>query len=108
MVKMKGNAAYDCDLNDKQHMIQLVRELNRNPRVIDELCEEGERLSGDGNNVLRAAWQQDVIERLSLIKHTVIQLSRIQSVLYVFSVDGNCWRSYGYTIARLHHYLLGS
>ena len=66
MMKMTANTVFDCELNDKQHaeMLQVVRELNRNARAIDDLCAEGDRLLGSTDNLLRAAWHQDVIERL--------------------------------------------
>ena len=49
-------------------MLKLVKELNKNSKAVEELCKHGDKILGTGNNLLRAAWQQDVIERLEYEK----------------------------------------
>jgi len=42
----------------------MLKELNKNSKTVNELCKEGDKVLGSDNNILRAAWQQDVVERL--------------------------------------------
>lgn len=42
-------------------MLKLVKEL---AKAVRELCECGDKILGTENNLLCAAWQQDIIERL--------------------------------------------
>ena len=49
-------------------MLKLVKELNKNSNAVRELCECGDKILGSENNLLRVAWQQDVIERLEYEK----------------------------------------
>lgn len=69
-VKVQSLEPYNCDLSDKQHieMLKLVKELNKNSNAVRELCECGDKILGSENNLLRVAWQQDVIERLEYEK----------------------------------------
>lgn len=61
---------YDRDLDDKQdaEMLKIVKAVNRDSRAIDELCIGGNKVLGSNNNLLRASWQQDVMERLEYEK----------------------------------------
>ena len=65
-VKVQSLEPYNCDLSDKQHieMLKLVKELNKNSNAVRELCECGDKILGNENNLLRVTWQEDVIERL--------------------------------------------
>ena len=47
---------FDCDHKEKQHIQK------NGSKTIEELCMRGEILLE--NNLLRAAWHQDVVERL--------------------------------------------
>ena len=69
-VKVQSLEPFNCDLSDKQHaeMLMLVKELNKNSKAIRELCDDGDKILGTDNNLLRAAWQQDVTERLEYEK----------------------------------------
>lgn len=65
--KLNRLQPFDCDVNDKQHyqLVQLVSSVNKTgSKVIQELIERGEALLGEGNNVLKDSWQQDVLDRL--------------------------------------------
>jgi len=61
---------YKCELSDKQHieMLQMVKELNKNSKAVNELCKQADKVLGSDNNILSAAWQQDVVERLEYEK----------------------------------------
>ena len=63
-------APLDCELSSEQHseMLKLVRELNHHSNAVDDLCAEGDKALGSENNLLRAAWQQDVVDRLEYDK----------------------------------------
>ena len=68
--KVDALKAYDCDLNEKQHseLLRAITAINRDSRAIEQLCSEADKVLGDNNNLLRAAWQQDVTERLQFEK----------------------------------------
>ena len=61
---------YKCELPYKQHveMLQMVKEINKNSKAVNELCKQADKVLRSDNNILRAAWQQDVIERLECEK----------------------------------------
>ena len=63
-VKVQSLEPYNCNLSDKQHieMLKLVKELNKNSNVVRELCECGDKMLSNENNLLRVTWQQDVLE----------------------------------------------
>ena len=66
--KVSALAAYDFNVDDEaQHdeLLKLVRSVNTHgSKAIEELCGRGDKLLGEGRNLLREAWRQDVIERL--------------------------------------------
>lgn len=61
---------YNCVLSDKQHieMLKLVKELKKNSEAVRDLYKQADEGLGAENNLLRAAWEQDVIERLDYEK----------------------------------------
>ena len=58
---------YDCNISDKQHteILQLVSSM-KDSKAVHELIAEGDRILGEGQNALREAWEQDVVERLEI------------------------------------------
>lgn len=69
--KVSALTPFTCDLKDKQHeeLLQLVRLINRKgSKAVEELCLNGDKVLGQDQNLLRLAWQQDVIERLEYDK----------------------------------------
>ena len=66
-VKVSALAAYVFNVDDEaQHdeLLTLVRSVTHGSKAIEELCGRGDKLLGEGRNLLREAWRQDVIERL--------------------------------------------
>lgn len=64
-------ATFNCDFKDKQHaeLLQLVRSIHNNgSRIVEELCNQGDQILGQEQNLLRETWRQDVIERLEYEK----------------------------------------
>lgn len=63
--KLKKLDKYDCNISDKQHteILQLVSSM-KDSKAVHELIAEGDRILGEGQNALREAWEQDVVERL--------------------------------------------
>ena len=60
---------FDCKINDRQHeeLLQLVsgiQSTRKGSASVNQLIYEAEQVLGTDNNVLRDAWQQDVLERL--------------------------------------------
>ena len=65
--KLDALTPFNCELKDKQHseLLELVRSVHKNgSQAIEQLCVEGDKALGEDRNLLRDAWQQDVIERL--------------------------------------------
>ena len=63
--KLKKLDKYDCNISDKQHteILQIVSSM-KDSKAVHELIAEGDRILGEGQNALREAWEQDVVERL--------------------------------------------
>ena len=63
--KLRKLEKYDCIVSDKQHteLLQLVSSM-KDSKAIHELIAEGDRFLGEGENALREAWQQDVVDQL--------------------------------------------
>ena len=61
---------YDCNLKDTQHaeMLKLVASVNKDSHTIEELCGRGDDVLGSDKNLLRAAWKQEVVDRLEYEK----------------------------------------
>ena len=65
--KLNKLQLFECNINDRQHneLIQLVSAIqNKDSATVSQLISEGESMLGADNNILKDAWQQDVIERL--------------------------------------------
>ena len=69
--KLNKLQPFECNINDRQHneLIQLVSAIqNKDSATVNQLISEGESMLGADNNILKDAWQQDVIERLHFEK----------------------------------------
>ena len=69
--KLNKLQLFECNINDRQHneLIQLVSAIqNKDSATVSQLISEGESMLGADNNILKDAWQQDVIERLHFEK----------------------------------------
>lgn len=65
--KLNKLQPFECSINDRQHseLLQVVSAIqNKGSAAVRQLICEGEAMLGADNNVLKDAWQQDVIERL--------------------------------------------
>ena len=63
--------SYDYNLNDKQHneLLQIVKEIQKKgSKSIQELIQKGEQAIRSDGNILKEAWQQDVIEHIEFEK----------------------------------------
>ena len=67
---MDDTTSTSCEFSGKQHaeMMEILRHLSKNSHAVEQLFLEGDKVLGTGNNVLRAAWRQDVTERLQFEK----------------------------------------
>ena len=69
--KLNKLQPFECYINDRQHneLIQLVSAIQiKGSATINQLISEGESMLGADSNILKDAWQQDVIERLHFEK----------------------------------------
>ena len=69
--KLSRLAEFDFDVDEMQHneLLTMVGSVNRSgSKAIEELCSRGDELLGEGKNLLKEAWRQDVIERLEYEK----------------------------------------
>ena len=65
--KLNKLQPFECGINDHQHseLLQVVSAImNKVSAAVNQLICEGEAMLGADNNILKDAWQQDVIERL--------------------------------------------
>ena len=78
------------DLSDKQHseMLKVVRAVNRDSRAINDLCTQEDKVIGSDNNLLRAAWQQDVVERLDYEKDQSMSGMHVYRMIRKMLADG--------------------
>jgi len=84
-VKLHSLEPYNCELSDEQHseMLELVKTVNKNKKAVNELCKRGDDiLGGTENNLLCAAWHQDVTERLEYEKDQATSGNAIVIFLY--------------------------
>ena len=68
--KLAGCNRFTSEMNDKQHdeLLETVRAIHqRDSKVIEEICSRGDDF-GEENNILRTAWEEDVVERLDYEK----------------------------------------
>ena len=68
--KLAGCNRFTCEMNDKQHdeLLETVRAIHqRDSKVIEEIYSRGDDF-GEENNILRTAWEEDVVERLDYEK----------------------------------------
>ena len=69
--KLNKLQPFECYINDRQHneLIQLVSAIQiKGSATVNQLISEGESMLGADSNILKDAWQQDVIERLHFEK----------------------------------------
>ena len=62
--KLNKLQPFECNINDRQHneLIQLVSAIqSRGSATVNQLISEGKSMLGADNNILKGAWQQDVI-----------------------------------------------
>ena len=65
--KLNKLQPFECSINDRQHseLLQVVSAIqNKGSAAVNQLICDGEAMLGADNNILKDAWQQDVIERL--------------------------------------------